>query len=242
MDHTPSEFLYRVFKPLNWVRQEEKPTDGETFDMNGERWLRGKNFRGVSFFTPKLGKQMFGLPPDSVLPGSLRFSCDGPLSVPLRGKDDAFWVCGTHWTLYSCEDIHVESFEDAYNNLMTEHIGVCTLEAPGLPGDERIDDDRMATDVHADVCVMALEALSKVTDDPNVRFFSMLYATHIRAVDLPMAKILSFGAMAEMVATALMSFTVRDPMLSLHVVETNYMLADILGSKPALYKYKPFWV
>jgi len=86
---------------------------------------------------------------------------------------------------------------------------------------------------------MCLEDLAEKSDDPNVKFFSKLFATDIRATDAEIDDILSRGGVAEMVATAIDSYTARDPHILVRMQELVYMVQKVIGYAPAVPKLVP---
>ncbi len=151
--------------------------------------------QGVSFFVPSANidilavHKKLGCPPfmcmvtvpNTPLPPTLQFVNDGPLQ--LRLEDDELVCCGQHWSLYTCEDCSAEAFEAAYKEIMNKCIP-CTIsghaEPQGLPA---IDYDYMPSDKLSRVAAMALDVLAEMSDDPNIRQFSWLFANHLRATE-----------------------------------------------------------
>jgi hypothetical protein len=228
MNISPNAPLYRIHAPLNWSGDllRAQPRAGIT--------------RGVSFFAPShdiyLGKCDF-ISPSVTLPPNLRLVNDIHLKLPLEGNelDDLPTInCGEHWLLYTTIDMPVEEFEAAYSEVVkVAFFGFSDLERTD------VDTDLMPGDRRSYVAVMALDELVADTKDENVRLFAKLFSLHIRATDMDFDDLLNCGPIANMVATALDGWTVRDPFIEDPAHEAQHRLADALESHPKKIRYIP---
>ena len=90
--------------------------------------------------------------------------------------------------------------------------------------------------------VLALDELVASSEDDNVRMFSTLYTLHLRAHDMAFTEVLQFGPAAAMVAAALDSWTVTDPLLAVDTQRARELLSSELGYDFSAFKYTPYWV
>lgn len=264
--------VHRVLSPLNWVRSpgqgldgdvrsvEDKTTGRKIYMLKAHQPKPGKSPRGASFFTPRpdfskathayLGSGDSGYsvadPANLKLPPSLQLNSDGPLMLPLNGKDDPKVECGDHWTLYTTTGMPATEFEAAYQIVLSQMtpcvlVGSASGSFVNLSPD--IDWDRMPSDKLTYAVAQALEDLSNSTSHGNVRLFAGLFSHHLRATDIEFESVLQFGAIASMAEAALDAWTVRDPFLYANACEAQKLLRngsdDYMPTGPI---YEPTWV
>ena len=259
--HTTPGGAHRVLSPLNWSR---RPTDGDIMRAqaaDGSRGLRGQprqsRHQGVSFFVPSsaeaaevahaaIGRPVHGCAvtvPGLALPANLRFINDRLLRLPVlnaaTGQTEMI-ECGQHFTLFTSCDTSTTAFEDAYAQIMSTCLP-CQLSAHAAPALD-VDWDYLPGDRMTMAAVLALDELATSSEDPNTRMFSALYSLHLRANDMAFAEVLDFGPAAEMVAAALDSWTVTDPLLAADVHQGRELLSETLGYEFEALKYEPYWV
>ncbi len=263
--------VHRVLSPLNWVRSpgqgldgdvrsEEDKTTGEKIYMLKAQPKPGKTPKGASFFAPRpdynkavhayLGGGDYGCsvadPANIELPPSLHLSYDGPLMLPLNGRDDPRVECGDHWTLYTKSDMPATKFEAEYQKVlsqMTSCIIVGSANGSFVDLIPDVDWDRMPSDKLTYAVAQALEELSTSSSHGNVRLFAGLFSHHLRATDIEFEGVLQFGAIASMAEAALDAWTVHDPFLYASACEAQKLLSN--GSDeyvPAGPIYVPAWV
>lgn len=242
----------------------QKDKDGlKTYSLRAQP--RAGMIVGVSFFDPSpqlsqlqqahlyLNAPTFGCKittPAVPLPSTLLFVNDIDLMLPLDGLDSPYINCGKHWTLYTTIDRLTTEFEAIYAKFMAQFPssdmpGSAALRegeaAPDATDEPDVDVDSMPGDRCTNIAVMALDELVHNTDDPNTRLFANLFSLHLRATNMGFRDVVKCGPIANMVATALDTWTANDPFLLGPAKEAQDLLAKALDYQPS-FGYKPFWV
>ena len=189
MNTTPSAALHRVLKPLNWVRTEGVPLDGDVKKVKGKDgvitlalWAQPRAYgraAGVSFFVPDMahddavhayfGRKHHGcgvVVPNTSLPSGIEFVQDFLLELPLEG--DQRIVCGKHYTMFTTADVTCSEFEAAYSTFMSSAIQCEPMKAAAQLD---VDMDYMPSDPKTYVVVVALDEVVDNTHDPNIKLF-----------------------------------------------------------------------
>ena len=253
---------HRVLQPLNWSHSAGKPVDGDvnsTMVAGQKVYLlrsqpRGQRpISGVSLFVPAanfnaahifLGSNAVGCAltvPGTPLPAGLGLKHDGQLMLRLYGVDHPSVECGQHYTVYATADMAATDFEVLFQELMSTCLP-CAIQGQAEPALAMDNDDGLPGDPLVSACVMALDNLVGTTDNPNTRLFAKLYAQHLQAADPDLKEVLRIGPLADMVAAAISSCTVCDPLLLTHVCDARDRLAYELGYSLPAPSYEPHWV
>ena len=192
-----------------------------------------------------LGRPVYGCAvtvPGILLPPNLRFVQDLPLHLPVLDASTGQTVmadCGLHFTLYSSCATSTAEFEFAYEQIKSTFLP-CQPAGQAAPSLD-VDWDYLPSDRMTLASVLALDEQAAKSEDGDVRMFSTLYTLHLRAHDMAFTEVLQFKPAAALVAAALDSWTVTDPLLAVDAHRARELLSSELGYDFSAFKYKPYW-
>lgn len=272
MNHTPGVPLHCILKHPNFsrhtgtvdgdvkMRQEvQGKPDTKTAFVQPPR--PDKRPHGFSFFVPQehlsdaihsyLGRPALGcavtpldmrLPKDEQAGAELRLIQDEVLFLPV-GEDAEPIECGQHWTLYlHGNEVPATTYTLLYQQLMSQCLPCqqqCAAESPGLC----INMDQLPSNRLTAAACLAMDSLAENSQDTSMRFFSILFAGHLRAVDPELTQAKLSPAILELAAVALEQWTVHDPLLWADSLRAQALLQselDVETTKKV--HYVPFWV